>query len=161
MVPQLNDRVEALECLLLSLELLGFDASMLNLPSSAEAEDEGDVDDCRIVGTITEGVELCVDYCHADGRFVLTAALNPAADSEGILIEALKISSALAVPRRIIMNPCTSRIEIKSELSVDRLAVDELAFELYYLSEVALTLLNPSNGPIDQLDGSASHLVRG
>lgn len=161
MAPQLHERVKALECLLLSLELLGFDVSALNLPSSMQVEDEGDADDFRVVGTIAEGVELCIDYCHADGLFALTTALNPAADAEAILIEALKISSALAVPRRIIMNPCTSKIEIKSELSVDHLAVDELAFELYYLSEVALTLLIPRNSPIDQLDGSASHLVRG
>lgn len=142
---------------LLSFDLFGFDAHAFDVDAQGSNIDESSPDDFRLVGMLGESIKVQLDYSQNDQMFEIAVLLPSPAAPEAIHLEALKLNYVLVPPHRIVFDPSSMRLEVRSELMFEGLAVEELAFELHYLVEVALALSGAVDGsglPMDIISGS-------
>lgn len=146
---------------LLSLDLIGFDAHALDLSAPASGEVKASSDDFRLSGALGDTVTLQLDYSDGDKVFYIAVLLAAITKPESGYLEALKVNYLLAPPRQIVFDSSANRLGVRSELILDGIAVEDLAFELHYLVEIALVLSGFSETSEPSTDLGAGGVIRG
>jgi hypothetical protein len=146
---------------LLSFDLLGFDARAFEVVADTQDKKEPSSDDFRLIAPFGDAIELRLDYSHDDQAFYLAASCACSDQAASVHLDALKVNYLLDLPRRAVFNPATSRLEVISEVLLEGLEIEDLAFELHYLAEVALVLLGFSGESESQAEIDQSQFIRG
>lgn len=146
---------------LLSLDLLGFDAEAFEIVVETQDKKEQSSDDFLLTVPFGDLIEMRLDYSHDDRVFYLAASCACSDEATSVHLDALKLNYLFELPRRAVFNPVTSRLEVISEVSLDDLAIEDLAFELHYLAEVTLVLLGFTSEPESEADINQNQFIRG